>query len=340
MFMKKNAVIFGASKSGEAAYYFLGDQYEFLFYCDNDPLKQGTTFQGLPVKSPKELSSIDQDVDVIVASARFLEILDQLDTMGIRNYKVFKVGLQNTTLEDTLIREYPLRMIDFGAFLMQLGSISLKNVSFMRVSSGVLDYALLRALMLHFGFKSYLEIGTWMGESLSAVSDLAEVCYSISLPDDDPRVVKAFENVHQKDNFSRYFSKKLPNVIHFYEDSQTFDFSRIPGPIDLVLVDGDHSFEGIINDTKNVFTIIDPERSIVVWHDFLQWANRFTAVTVNAVFEALPPKYHNNIFAVEHTKCGIYVPDRYLSQFAIGVDRKSIYSYETTIKPQLHRLDS
>ena len=43
-------------------------------------------------------------------------------------------------------------------------------------------------------------------------------------------------------------------IKHFYVNSQTFDFETINDEIDLYFIDGDHSYEGVYNDTKKFLT--------------------------------------------------------------------------------------
>ncbi|MEM5591549.1 hypothetical protein AAHH67_06875 [Niallia circulans] len=64
-------------------------------------------------------------------------------------------------------------------------------------------------MMLRLDLKVYLEIGTWTGESISTISEIAEYCYSVSLPDNDEGLIKVFEKYCNKNNFSRFFQKIL-----------------------------------------------------------------------------------------------------------------------------------
>ena len=50
-------------------------------------------------------------------------------------------------------------------------------------------------------------------------------------------------------------------------NSSSFDFSRWAGHIDLVVVDGDHSYEGVRSDTARAFTLLAPG-GCILWDDF------------------------------------------------------------------------
>jgi Methyltransferase domain len=51
-------------------------------------------------------------------------------------------------------------------------------------------------------------------------------------------------------------------------DSHTFDFSEWAGKMDLVLIDGDHSREGVDSDTRNARKMIGERSGVIVWHDY------------------------------------------------------------------------
>jgi predicted O-methyltransferase YrrM len=54
-------------------------------------------------------------------------------------------------------------------------------------------------------------------------------------------------------------------------DSATFDYSPYRGKIDLVFVDGAHSYEYVISDVGNALTMLAP-RGFILMHDFLTHA--------------------------------------------------------------------
>lgn len=326
--MKENVIFFGASRLGKIAKELLGDKYNIVSYCDNDPSKWGTTFEGIKVISPQQL---DGNTKIIVTSVYFQEILQQLANMGFWNIKVFSAWVNNYT--DTLVESFNIREINLGKFLENSNVRQIDDVTLMRGGSALLDYLFLKAIISIFHCQTYLEIGTFTGESIAAVSDLVRKCYSISLPDDD---LEPFFRKMGKANFSRFFSNKKTNVVYYPTDSKFFDYRQIDDHIDLVFIDGDHRYEGVLIDTKKVFQFIDPEKTIVVWHDFKQ-QGKYRMETVKAVFDALPKEIHNNIFAVDNNMCGVYVPDRYLNKFELAKEQDELYSYEVKIKIKLNR---
>ena len=316
--MNTDIVLFGASNLGKATFILLKNSYNIVWFCDNDPEKWGKSIEGIKIIPPSKLRDID-NVDIVISSIYYEEIAKQLNSMGINNFKVFNFLLQDCPTKGTEAkesREYNIRFLDLGAFLSSIHSdIRIEDMTFLAGGSGLLDYIFLKAVMIKLGLKTYLEIGTWMGESIVAVSEVAEKCYSISLPDDDKKVVDYFKDILNKSNFSRYFSRGRENIVHFYGDSKTFDFSIIKDKVDLVFIDGDHSYEGVRKDTENIFNFVDIENTIVVWHDFKDIRNKFIEPTVQAIFDALPANLHSKIYLLMRIIAGCIYPDRYLGFF-------------------------
>lgn len=55
-------------------------------------------------------------------------------------------------------------------------------------------------------------------------------------------------------------------IIQLYGDSATFDYSPHRGKIDLVFVDGSHSYSYVVNDTRKALEMLSP-RGTIVWDD-------------------------------------------------------------------------
>lgn len=335
--MKPKYIIFGASTLGKAAIQLLQANSDILYFCDNDHNKHGQSIMGIEVIPPFRLKEIEDDYKVVIASSYAEPISNQLESMGIRDYLTFQATLGNSASWDSLHKSYDLKEINLGHFLSDIQELSIDDLTFHMGGSSILDYMFLKALMVKLGLSTYLEIGTWMGESIAAVAEVAKHCYSVSLPDDDERLVGYFNKVNKKDNFSRYFSKSKSNITHYSGDSAKFDYSVLPERIDLFFIDGDHTFEGVKADTEKVFAYMDPQHSIVVWHDFKEKRNQFVATTVNAIFDALPSHLHGSIYAVDSNMCGIYIPDKYLRHFSFEQAADTMCSYRTEISARINR---
>jgi predicted O-methyltransferase YrrM len=70
----------------------------------------------------------------------------------------------------------------------------------------------------------------------------------------------------------RYVGKECSNKItQLYGDSATFDFSFFWGSIDFVFVDGSHSYEYVLNDSRVALRLLKKNGGIIVWHDYDSW---------------------------------------------------------------------
>lgn len=81
----KDIIIFGASTLGIKAYKLLKNNYNVIYYCDNDSKKWGKLLENIEIISPDKLAKLN-NVFVVVASMYYKEILHQLKDLGIRDY--------------------------------------------------------------------------------------------------------------------------------------------------------------------------------------------------------------------------------------------------------------
>lgn len=160
--------------------------------------------------------------------------------MGIKNIACFEYSVKEMLLIDSeqLNRE---RTIDLGLFLEDEEKINLRNLTFIPGGSQILDYAFLRTLIKRFGLKNYLEIGTYIGESIHIVADLCDICHSVTA---EKGAKYSMKNWCRKFNRPDYTERLTidNNIIHHYCDSKMFDYESIKERIDLYFIDGDHSY--------------------------------------------------------------------------------------------------
>lgn len=323
----EKVIFFGASKAGLIAEIKYRNEYDIVCYCDNDQRKRGKCFNGYRVINLDDYKKLHNGVKIFITSSYYREIVKQLEANGINNYEIFSLSI-NPFIDSSPVYGKEIKEISLENLLKKHGKeISLTELTFITNGSGLLDYLFLRLLATEFKVKNYLEIGSFIGESISVLSDVVEKCYSISLPEDD--FSSFFESINM-DNFSSFLLKNKENVIKFREDSQKFDYGKIEEDIDMVFIDGDHSYKGVFIDTRNIFTHVDLTNCIVVWHDF-KTAGKYRLPVINAVFDATPNEYHKNIFSVSNNMCGIYIPDKYLDEFSIGKKKNALFTYDLMI---------
>jgi len=176
-------------------------------------------------------------------------------------------------------------------------------MSFADGSSTVLDLLLLKNLSVD---KDYFEIGTWRGESVSNVADVAKTCYSLNLSEEEMlsmNLPKEYIDLHF------LFSKNNPKITQLRGNSKTFDFSPYFNKIDVIFIDGDHHYDGVKNDTEIAFKLLKNENSIIVWHDYGKNPNDIRWDVLRGIYEGTPVEKRNKLYRVQNTLCAIYYPN-------------------------------
>jgi hypothetical protein len=81
---------------------------------------------------------------------------------------------------------------------------------------------------------------------------------------------------------ARYINKKISGgnflgtdyekkIEQLYGDSATFDFSPFYNMIDFVFIDGSHSYQYVLNDSKIALKLLKNKSGIILWHDYGEW---------------------------------------------------------------------
>lgn len=178
--------------------------------------------------------------------------------------------------------------------------------SFLSTSSPPVDMALLKALARRFKDCRYLEFGTSRGESVANVASVAAHCTTINLSDAQLRQRGFSERAVA---IQRHFSKDLPNVTHIQADSTTFDFDTLGERYDLIFVDGDHTYDGVVRDTATAFRLLKDDRSVIVWHDYGDNPEHVRWDVVKAILDGTPPDQRRHLYRVSNTLCAIYTTE-------------------------------
>jgi predicted O-methyltransferase YrrM len=168
------------------------------------------------------------------------------------------------------------------------------------------DLALLRGLAEKYQVGSYLEIGTWRGESVANVAPLVRQAISMNLPDDEMRAMGRGEDYI---GLHRFFSEGLPNVVHVQANSRTFDFKSLENTFDMVFIDGDHHYEMVRSDTRKVLGVLTEETGIIVWHDYARNPEQVRWSVLAGILEGLPENMRRHVYHVSNTLCAVYLPN-------------------------------
>ncbi|MFC1792548.1 class I SAM-dependent methyltransferase [Planctomycetota bacterium] len=136
------------------------------------------------------------------------------------------------------------------------------------------DYEALAAVCLYRKPQHIFEIGTYLGVTSDFFLQLLPECRVVSIA----YVNRKWNILRKKLNNSGLSKKQIGSHVHqsrrsrftqLIGDSHELranDLLENYGPFDLVLIDGDHSYEGVLQDTELVREIIG-EGGVICWHD-------------------------------------------------------------------------
>jgi len=187
--------------------------------------------------------------------------------------------------------------------LMGAGPVSLGPMTYLDGGSLPTDLMLLAGLAEGIKECSYFEIGTWRGESAATVSSRARSCHTLCLSDEEMRQM----GMHPSTIASHgMFLEGLRNVTRLYGDSRRFDFAQLNRKFDLIFIDGDHHYDFILGDTKNIFRHLVHEKSIVVWHDYGFHPDRVRYEVMAAILDGVGPERAAKVYHVAHTKSAVF----------------------------------
>jgi predicted O-methyltransferase YrrM len=142
-------------------------------------------------------------------------------------------------------------------------------------SISMLEGAALAAFIQKVGAKRIFEFGTYKGVSTSQLLlNLPDdgMVYTLDLPEDHPAYTLAIPKAEERQIASEtgkgiLIPQELRNKVTFLRsDSATFDTTPYLGSMDLVFVDGAHSYEYVKNDTEKGWEMLRPG-GIIAWHD-------------------------------------------------------------------------
>ena len=195
-------------------------------------------------------------------------------------------------------------------------SETIRDYTYLDGTSRVTDIVVLKALAKRIPGCQYLEIGSFRGESLVNVSEVAKECVSVSLSDEEMKGLGLESHI----KLQRFFSKNLPNVQHIHHNSLTYDFSQLKKKFDLIFIDGDHSYAAVKKDTENAFSLLKDENSIIVWHDYGWSYNVENWNTIAAMIDGVPKDKQHKIRHISNTICSIYTNQELPSAFPVFTD--------------------
>jgi predicted O-methyltransferase YrrM len=180
--------------------------------------------------------------------------------------------------------------------------------SFLEGASLITDIALLKGMARTYPGCSYLEIGTWRGESLVNVAGTGAQCVSIDLSPGEMKKKKFSEEMISNQGF---FIKNESNIRRIFHDSASFDYSSLETSFDLIFIDADHHYESVKTDTRNAYELLRNADSTIIWHDYGFSTERVRPEVLAGILDGLPVKEHSNLYHVSNTMCAILTKKKF-----------------------------
>lgn len=144
------------------------------------------------------------------------------------------------------------------------------------VSKIELDY--ISRIVKGFNPANVFEIGTFNGRTtlnLAANTPAETRIYTVDLPEKEMsktklRIKSGEKKFIQKQKSGNYFlgtefEKKITQI---YSDSASLNYDPYLNKMDFVFIDGSHSYEYVISDTKNALRMLKNKQGIIMWHDY------------------------------------------------------------------------
>jgi hypothetical protein len=263
--------------------------------------------------------------------------------LGVAGYRVIR-NLRVRSRRRRLTREYgrsALPLIRFGA-LFGSEPFRLSHYTFAPWSTSPIEHALIQGLARRLKPCHFLEIGSLRGELLANLNGLVESSISLSLAKED-MVKRGYPKAVVDTNL--LYENEVKNLSVIYADSREYDFSKLPPPPrNLVFIDGDHAYEIVRHDTRNVLNFCARE-SVIVWHDYSLGDH----MTVNwpvfaGILDGLPSTAWNRLYHVNNTACAVLLPESWSvrvhedpfrpeTTFSISISENPKGSCETSTVP-------
>lgn len=144
--------------------------------------------------------------------------------------------------------------------------------------------------------RNIFEIGTYNGRTtynLAANCPSGATIHTLDLPETsldstNLPIATGDRKYINKTESGAYFqgTAEQEKIISLFGDSATFDFSGFQGKMDFVFVDGSHSYEYVLNDSKTALKLVNPENAMIFWHDYS--TDKGATRALNELYETRP----------------------------------------------------
>lgn len=166
------------------------------------------------------------------------------------------------------------------------------------------------------------EIGTFNGRTTLNIAmncSAKSRIFTLDLPREMIDQTKFKAEVHEQEFIDKTQSglaflgkdKVKDQVVQLYGDSATFDYSNYAGNMDFVFVDGAHSYDYVVSNSRTALQLLKPTGGAILWHDY-------NSITYTGVTRALNDLRRNDepfkdIVLLRGTSLALLVRDQRLA---------------------------
>jgi predicted O-methyltransferase YrrM len=206
--------------------------------------------------------------------SKILSSISRISKVACRNPKdLFHIfGVADSAARQISDPDGDTRMfpkVDFSSILDESCRFTFEIFRGVGASITLTEAAALAALIKLSNAKRVFEFGTYKGVSTTQIAlNLPEdgVVYTLDLPDDHPVYLEYTQLASESGMKMLVPADQMHKVKFLKADSAQFDTSPYRQTMDLVFVDGYHSYEYVKNDTEKAFEMLRPG-GIIAWHD-------------------------------------------------------------------------
>jgi predicted O-methyltransferase YrrM len=156
-------------------------------------------------------------------------------------------------------------------------TITLAELEAVDGNVSLLELVIIASLVRKLNPKLSLEIGTFDGRTtlnMALNQSQGTQVVTLDLPAAElPSVIKRLEAsdkkyIMKKFSGARFAQKQSPGrIIQLYGDSSRYDYSEYHNQVDLIFIDGSHSYDFVLNDSLVALSLVR-DGGVIVWHDY------------------------------------------------------------------------
>lgn len=211
--------------------------------------------------------------------SKIYQLVTRLTKIAVRNPSDLRhvIGTANWAageIEDAYTDIRSLPSVDLFAICPGM-RMTIQALPGIRSSITALECAALASLARHANAKRVFEFGTYKGVSTTQLAlnvAAGGMVYTLDLPEDHPDYSLPIRRTDEQEITSEsgkgiLVPKDLLDRVTFLKsDSASFDERPLHGTMDLVFVDGAHSYEYVKNDSEKGWLMLR-DGGILAWHD-------------------------------------------------------------------------